>query len=287
MRALILLLVCWSSMVNAEIKVIDDTGYQVIVESVPVRIISLAPHVTETLFHIGAGKKIIGAVKYSNYPEMAKRIKRVGGYKNPDMETIVAMKPDLVVGWQAGNPSSHINKLRSLGIPVYLSEPHKITDIVRNMKVLGKLVGNENKAKKAVDEFRLKYKRLQQNYSGKSKVSLFYEIWNNPLMTINDEHLIGDVIRLCGGENIFGGLDVLTAKVSIESVLERNPVAIVASGMGEERPEWLDEWRKWKYLKAAQKGNLFFIPPSIIQRHSPRILDGAEKLCIHLEKARH
>ncbi|MBS0555259.1 MAG: cobalamin-binding protein, partial [Proteobacteria bacterium] len=115
---------------------------------------------------------------------------------------------------------------------------------------------------------------------------LFYQIWNSPLMTINDEQVISDAIRLCGGVNVFGGLKQLAPRISTEAVLAANPEAIIASGMADSRPEWLDQWKRWPQLAANAGGNLFFIPPDLIQRHTPRLLDGAERLCGQLEEVR-
>ena len=127
---------------------------------------------------------------------------------------------------------------------------------------------------------------LAAKYSARPPVRIFYEAWNRPLMTVNGEHLISDVIRLCGGDNVFAKLPMLAPTIDAEAVLAAMPEAIVASGMGESRPEWLDDWRKWTKLPAVAHGNLFFIPPDLIQRHTPRILDGAERLCGQLDEAR-
>jgi iron complex transport system substrate-binding protein len=105
-------------------------------------------------------------------------------------------------------------------------------------------------------------------------------------MTVNGEHLISDVLRLCGGRNVFTSLPVLAPKVDIEAVLAADPEIIVASGMGEARPEWLDDWRRWQRLTAVRNDNLFFVPPELLQRHTPRILDGAERLCAAFDQAR-
>jgi iron complex transport system substrate-binding protein len=105
-------------------------------------------------------------------------------------------------------------------------------------------------------------------------------------MTINGEHLISDAVALCGGRNVFAGLAQLAPTVSVEAVLAANPEVVVASGMDAARPEWLDQWARWPRLTAAARGNLFFIDPDLMQRHTPRILDGAEQLCGHLEAAR-
>ena len=114
----------------------------------------------------------------------------------------------------------------------------------------------------------------------------FYEIWKQPLMTVGRQQIISDVIRLCGGDNVFGQLETMAPTVTVEAVIAANPEAIVASGMGEARPEWLDDWLRWTTITAVARGNLFFVPPDLIQRHTPRLLDGAALLCRHLETAR-
>jgi iron complex transport system substrate-binding protein len=105
-------------------------------------------------------------------------------------------------------------------------------------------------------------------------------------MTVGGAQVISDVINLCGGENVFAGLKVLAPVVSVEAVIAADPEAIVASGMDESRPEWLDDWRQWRTMTAVKRDNLFFIPPDLIQRHTPRLVDGAARLCAHLETAR-
>ncbi len=127
---------------------------------------------------------------------------------------------------------------------------------------------------------------LRKQYAQRPVVDVFYQIWKQPLMTINDQQIISDAIHLCGGRNVFGSLLVLAPTVTVEAVLAANPEAIVASGMGDERPEWLDDWRRWNSLTAVARDNLYFIPPQEIQRHTPRLLDGAEKLCRALEATR-
>jgi iron complex transport system substrate-binding protein len=117
-------------------------------------------------------------------------------------------------------------------------------------------------------------------------VRTFYQIWKQPLMTVGGAQVISDAIRLCGGENVFADLKPLAPKVTIEAVLAVDPEAIVASGMGESRPEWLDDWRQWKTMTAVKRDNLVFIPPDLIQRHTPRLVEGAARLCAHLETAR-
>ncbi|HEX8989288.1 MAG TPA: cobalamin-binding protein [Rhodocyclaceae bacterium] len=271
---------------RAEVTVTDDTGAQVTLRASARRIVSLAPHITELLFAAGAGARIIGTVDYSDYPPAAKRIARVGGYSQLDLETVAALKPDLVIAWESGNPPAAVAKLRALGVPVFVNQPDRILDVARSIEQFGRLAGTSMVAEPAAAEFRARYQALADRYANRPKLRVFYEIWKDPLMTINGKQIISDAIRLCGGENVFADLPALAPKVSVEAVLAANPDVIVASGMGEARPEWLDDWKRWPQLAAAASGNLYFVPPELIQRHTPRVLDGAQRLCEDLEEAR-
>jgi iron complex transport system substrate-binding protein len=115
---------------------------------------------------------------------------------------------------------------------------------------------------------------------------VFYQVWNRPLMTIGGEHFISRLIERCGGRNVFEALGELAPTISEEAVIAADPEVIIASGMGEERPEWLDAWRRWSDLSAVSHKQLHFIPPDLIQRPTPRSLEGAERLCLALEQAR-
>ncbi|WP_300443467.1 cobalamin-binding protein [Zoogloea sp.] len=286
MRRLLLTLLLAAGSAQAAIDITDDTGQALHLAQPAKRIVSLAPHITEMLFAAGAGNQVVGAVQYSDYPDAAKKITRVGGYTSVDMEKVAALKPDLVVAWKSGNRGAHLDKLRALGIPVFINEPRRIDDVARSIAQLGKLAGTDSAGEAAAQAFRKRHAALAAKYSARPPVRIFYEAWNRPLMTINGEHLISDVIRLCGGDNVFAKLPMLAPTIDAEAVLAAMPEVIVASGMGEGRPEWLDDWRKWTKLPAVAQGNLFFIPPDQIQRHTPRILDGAERLCGQLDEAR-
>jgi iron complex transport system substrate-binding protein len=171
-------------------------------------------------------------------------------------------------------------------MPIYVTQPDRIEDIARSIEHYGRLAGSGAVADAVAQGFRARLAQLRARYGGRSPVRIFYQVWRSPLTTVSDKQIISDAIRLCGGKNVFGDLVGLAPNVSVEAVLASNPEAIVASGMGEERPEWLDDWRRWTQVTAVARGNLFFVPPSIIQRHTPRLLDGTERLCEHLETAR-
>ena len=271
---------------NAQIELTDDAGQRIVLAEPARRIVSLAPHITEILFAAGAGERVVGVVAYSDYPEAARALPQVGGYTQIDLEAIVGLRPDLVIGWRSGNRDAHLARLQAMGIPVFLNEPRNLDDVARSLEQVGRLAGSEDAARAAATAFRARHAALAARHASQPPVRTFYQIWDRPLMTINDEHLIADVIRLCGGSNVFGSLTQLAPTIGVEAVLAANPEAIVASGMGDARPEWLDQWARWPQLEATRRDNLFFIPPELIQRHTPRILDGAERLCAQLETAR-
>ena len=286
MRTFVALLLLFAlAAANADILVRDDGGAQVRLPAPARRVVSLAPHITEDMFAIGAGDRLVGTVEFSNYPEAAKSVRRIGSYAQADLEAIAALKPDLVVAWQSGNAPAQVEKLRTLGIPVYVTQPDRIEDVAGILERLGELTG-ASAAKAAAAAFRERLASLRSRYGSRPKVRTFYQVWHEPLMTVGGRQIISDAIRLCGGENVFGQLENLAPTVNEEAVIAADPEAIVASGMDEARPEWLDRWRRWQSLTAVARGNLFFVPPDIIQRHTPRLLDGAEMLCRHLETAR-
>ena len=280
------LLLGQTSAASAQIELTDDAGQRIVLAQPAQRIVSLAPHVTELLFAAGAGARVVGVVAYSDYPEAARALPQVGSLSQVDLEAIVGLRPDLVIGWRSGGRDAHLARLQAMGIPVFLNEPRNLDDVARSLEQFGRLAGSDEAAHAAATAFRTRHAALAAHYGGQPPVRTFYQIWDRPLMTINDEHLIADVIRLCGGSNVFGSLAPLAPTIGVEAVLAANPEAIVASGMGDARPEWLDQWARWPQLEATRRGNLFFIPPDLIQRHTPRILDGAERLCAHLETAR-
>lgn len=271
---------------SGSLTLTDDTGRDLYLVKPAERIVSLAPHVTEVLFAAGAGEQVVGVVAYSDYPEAARSLPQVGGHSNVDLEAIVALRPDLVIAWAGGNREAHLDKLGAMGIPVYLDESRNLEGVAHSIEQFGLLAGTHDVARRVADDFRTRWRRLAEDHAGRPPVPMFYQIWNEPLITINGQHLISDVIRLCGGQNVFSDLEPLAPRIGTEAVLARAPEVIIASGMGEARPEWLDAWHKWPDLPAAKMGNLYYIPPDILQRHTPRILDGAERLCAYLEEAR-
>ena len=240
---------------------------------------ALAPHIAENVFSAGAGDKLVGTVSYSDYPEQAKSISRIGNFQSWSLESLVALQPDLVLLWGSGNGMDTLATFERLGIPVFVSEPRKLRDIPYTIRAIGKLAGTENISEVEAQRIERALHTLQQQYSRDNPVSVFYQIWNEPLQTVNGEHLISQLLQLCGGTNAFADATTLAPKINIESVLARDPDAIVASGMDTARPEWLDNWRSYPSLTAVRNQHLFFIPPDYVQRPTARVLLGARQLC--------
>ena len=268
------------------LTVVDDIGRTVQLDKPATRIVSLAPHITENLFAAGVGHFVVGVVSYSDYPAEARTIASVGGYDNFDTELILALQPDLVIGWKEGNQFHQVERLMELGLTVFVNEPQRLEDVAADIIRFGILGGREDEARTVAQEYMAGLSRLRDQYSGLEEVSVFYQVWPNPLITVTDKQIIGNVIQLCGGNNIFAGLSLATPQVGKEAVLTKNPDTIIVSGMNEARPDWLDEWKQWSFLKATRYGNLFFIDPDIIQRHTARLLLGSRQLCEILEQAR-
>ena len=270
----------------AEIHLTDDSGRAVTLKQPARRIVSLAPHITELLFAAGAGARVVGTTSYSDYPAAAKRIPRIGDSAELDLEQIIALQPDLIVVWQQGSGQRQLDKLLQLGIPVFYSEPRRLSDIARSLEQFGMLADTEAVALPAAHAFAARVAALRARYASRPPVSVFYQIWRKPLMTINGDQIISDVIRLCGGKNVFANLKPLVPNISTEAVLAMDPEVIFGSSTDSSSQDPLQNWKKWPHLKAVARDNLFAIQSDLIARPTPRVLLGAQQVCEDLELAR-
>ena len=269
-----------------KICVTDDAQRKVCIATPARRIIALSPGATELLYAAGAGDYMVGAVAFSDFPDAAKQLPRVGSYKRLDMEAVLALKPDLIVAWRSGNPVPQTERLEALGFPIYFSEPLRFEGVSTTLERLSHLAGTDAFGQKAANSFRNEIAALRQKYINAAPVGVFYEVWQEPLMTVNDTHLISQAINVCGGVNVFGDLPALAPHISQEAVIAVDPEAIIVSGMGEANAKWLEPWKAFSALQAVRSDNLFFVPPSSIQRPSPSIANGVRILCQHLDVAR-
>lgn len=271
--------------VHAEIRVVDDVGRTIVLEKPAQRIISLAPHATELVYVAGGEKQIVAVVDFSDYPQQAKQLPRVGSYEKLDIEAILALQPDLVIAWQSGNPADQFNQLIQLGLNVFITEARSFEDIADNIRKFGQLLNTQQIANQQADDYLQQLMQLRQDYQGRAQVRVFYQVWNDPLFTVNGKHLINKVIELCGGVNVFSDLTVLAPRISVESVIEKNPDVIIA-GLNEARHDWLGNWQKWHGMKAVKNGHVYGVNADLIVRHTPRILKGARQVCEAIDKVR-
>lgn len=269
-----------------EVCAIDDTDREVCLADPAERIVALSPGATELLFAAGAGERLVAAVDHSDYPPEAKALPSVGSHDRLDLERLVALQPDLVIGWVTGNPIEQVERLERLGVPVFRIEPRAFEDIATALERLARLAGSEAQGRLAAERFRQGLAELAARHADAPPVPVFYQVWDSPLMTVNDEHLIGKVVTLCGGVNVFGGLPRLVPRIDEEALLAADPEVILAGGRGEENRSWLEDWQRFPELTAVARDNLFFVPPSLLQRPTPRLLEGSRLLCERLEVTR-
>jgi iron complex transport system substrate-binding protein len=271
---------------QAAITVVDDDGNKVTLSRPAQRIVAMAPHVTELLFAAGGGAKIVGAVSYSDYPEAAKRIPQIGSNRQIDMERVIAMKPDLIVVWMHGSSERQVEELRTLGIPMFHSEPKKLDDIAASLQKMGKLMGTEAVAEPAAARLRQELATLTTRYANRPPVRMFYQVWDKPLYTLNGAHIVSDAIRVCNGVNIFAPLKVTAPIVSVEAVLQEDPEAIFSTGEGSQNDGGVNLWKPFTNMTAVKRANLFRLDGNLLNRAGPRMIAGTAALCEKLELAR-
>lgn len=269
---------------DGTVTVTDDAGRTLSLDAPARRIISLAPSTTELIYAAGAGRYVVGTSSYTDYPEEAKSVPQVGDAAMINMERIISLKPDLIVVWSHVDSAAVIDKLKVLRIPVYYSEPRRIADIAKSLTDLGTLAGTTDAAARAASDLRQRHENLREQYSAKPPIRVFYQVWEKPLMTINGQQMISDAITLCGGVNIFADLAATVPTVNREAVVAANPDVILT--YNGETQDALAGWKTLDVLNATAWGNLVPLQTPTLGRPSPRFLDGAENLCMELEKAR-
>ena len=282
----LILLALLGTQAQAAISVVDDSGKRVVLARPAQRVISMAPHVTELLFAAGGGARIIGAMNYSDYPKEARSIPLIGSNSQIDLERVIALKPDLLIVWQSGNTARQIAQLQSLGIPVFHSEPRKLETVATSLERFGRLLGTEPQAQLAAARMRAKVAGLNKRYGNRPQVAVFYQAWDSPVYTLNDDQIASDAIRLCGGRNVFGALKTIAPQVSVEAVLQLDPEVIVGGKLYTPQDRGLSIWQPYKEMTAVKRKNLFTLDEELLTRPGPRIVDGAASLCARLEEAR-
>ena len=277
----------WAAPAAADVRVRDIDGAPVVLAQPARRVISLAPHLTELMFAVGAGDAVVGTVEYADFPAQAKQLPRVGDSALLDLERIVALRPDLLLVWRHGNSPQQLERLAALHVPTYASEARSLADIARTLRDLGTLAGSATVAEARATAFERAVAELRARHRGQRRLRVFYQIWDQPLITVNGEHLISQLLDVCGADNVFATQRLLTPTVSAESVLWADPDAIVAGwsdSYGGSGP--LASWRPLQSMRAVRQGHLLQVDPDLLHRQSDRVIGGARELCGKLDAVR-
>ncbi len=264
----------------------DDRGSVITLPAPAMRVVSLAPHLTEILFDIGAGDRLVGAMAFSDFPEAARLLPRVGNYSYLDLELILSLKPDLILGWRGGNRESDLETLGNLGLSVFETDPRTLEDVAALMRRLGVLTGHLETASNRAQQFEAAIHRLRNEYGSRRALRVFYQVWDQPIYTLNSNHVVTQLIEGCGGINVFSGLKSVSPVVSIEAVLEADPEVIVGPRESDQSALWMSRWTTWPTVTAVKGEQLHAIPADLVARMGPRLVDAMDAMCRSLAAAR-
>lgn len=267
---------------RSEISVTDDLGRVVKLVNAPHRIISLAPSITETLFAIGAGKQVAGVTDFCNYPPEARLKDRVGGMTNPSIETIVGLKPDLIVVSMEGNVREDFNKLLEIGAPVFVSNPRTLSGIHKSIRDIGLLTGHADSSLRLVRAMQRSEDSIRSLATVTKHVLLIVSL--HPLIVVGSRTFLTELLELAGGENIAGSSPSTYPTLSREAVVAANPdLIIVMKDALSNIDELIRLFPEWKTLRAFQEHKVFHIDSDMVSRPGPRAVEAL----IHLHRIIH
>ena len=276
-----LLLVCFlfcNPVSSLASEVVDQAGRTVMLPDDPQRIVSLAPSITEIVFQLGEEKRLVGVTQYSTYPEAARLLPRVGSYVRLDVEKIISLKPDLCLAIKDGNPEHAVNRIVSLGIPVYVIDPRNIGDIIDVVARFGELLHAAEASSQLIENMRARLNRVKDLVAKTAaRPGVFFQIDATPIITVGDNTFINELISLAGGRNLAAG-EIAYPRYNWEEILKMAPeVAIVASMAGGHTPdELMAGWRKWPQIPAVSNNRIHVVDANLIDRPTPRLVDGLE-----------
>lgn len=261
-----------------EIKFTDALGDEIVLTETPQRIVSLAPSITEILFEIGAGKQVVGRTDYCNYPEEALALPSIGGFSSESisLETIISLEPDLVIGGSIYQ-AEIIKALTDAGIPAFVSQPANLAEIKDSLALFGQITGHVDEAKASADEMQSRIDAVTAAVSAvpaDQRPTVFYEVWHEPLMSANGKTVVGELIDVAGGVNIFADLPDEYPTVSVEQIVEVDPQFIIGpSSHGDQMTaEVIGAREGWGNLGAVKSNAIYIVDADIVSHASPRIV---------------
>lgn len=253
-------------------------------ESAGLRIVTLAPHLAELLYAVGAGRTLVGVSAYTDYPEAATALPVIGDAFAIDQERLAMLEPDLLLAWKSGTPANVIERIAARGYRIESIETRGLQEIATALERIGELTGRQRQAAQAANAFRAALQLLAEQNRGAAPLRVFYQVSDRPLYTVTGAHYVSELIDICGGNNVFADLNDLAPLIDVEAVLARNPEVLLASDDNNE--DAFAVWERWPDMSANRYGNHFFLPANEIGRATPRLLEAGESLCRTLEQAR-
>ena len=250
----------------------------------PQRIVSLAPHLTELAFTAGAGDRIVATVEYSDHPEAARKIPRIGDAFRVDLEQLVALRPDAVLVWESGNPAPTIERIRALHLPVVAFQTQRLEHVATALREIGRLAGTSKIAERAASDYERRIQELRDQYRDRTPLRVFIEVDDQPLYTVNGKQIISEIVELCGGRNVFADLNEFAPAIGIEAVIAANPQAIISTD--DTVPDAAAAWQRWRHIEAVRIGNVYTLRSDDIARATTRLTVAAESVCRTLDTAR-
>jgi iron complex transport system substrate-binding protein len=270
---------------EAALRLVDDGGHEVVLAHPARRIVALAPHLTELVYAAGAGNQLVAVGKYSDFPPAALAKPVISDSFAVNYEALAQLRPDLILVWGSGAPERMRAKLRTLGIPVYEIEIRNVAGLADTLRSIGRLAGTEGVAQARAQALTNDWTALKASYAGRKPVRVFFQLWDAPLMTLSGQHLISSAISACGGTNVFAELPTLTATVSWEVAVQRDPELVVTAGSPSE-PARPGRWADFAQVSATKHGEFGRVEGDLIARSGPRFVDGARELCVAIDRAR-
>jgi len=251
----------------------------------PHRLLSLAPNLTELVYAAGAGAHLVGVVAYSDYPVAAQHLPLIGDAFRLDFERVMTSQPDLVLAWGSGTPRENVERLRALGLRVEPLAVDHLDDIPLAIEKIGDWAGTAGVARPAAARFRVALTEHRQTLAKHRGVPprVFIQVGRNPYYTVNDQHLIGEVVALCGGRNVFGRLSQLAPVVGEEDIVATRPEVILILDDGRDGGASAKAWQRWRQLPAVRAGHVYTVDSNTLARATPRVLVGIATVCGKLQ----
>lgn len=245
----------------------------------PRHIISLNPSATEILYALNVKESMAGVTQFCPFPELLEEKENIGTILDPDVEKIISLEPDLVFATVEGNKKTSIDNLRRAGAKVFvLDEIHSFDDIEKRINTMGEILQEQRESDQLILRMKKKIDSIRQKVGKKKRLKVFLQLGSDPIVTVNKNTIINDVIVLAGGENIAKDASIRYPRYSIESVVDHNPDAIIVASMGKYGEEALRKWRTYKSLKAVQNNNIHIIDSSLVCHMGPRLVQGIEEI---------